>query len=907
MLPALRSQMPPRLISKLLPTKIMIFLLHLHLSQAQEQLTCIACDEGHYLNPEGNCQLCPQNSFTAPDVNASSVNNCLCEAGYTNSSSVSCQPCPLHSFKGVLSNITCSLCPQHSVTLDTGNTVIEDCYCDQGFQLNLSTDECEACASGTFKTHIADFTPEGPVTYTLQVISGQYTLDGVFSPALTLYRGIETIIEWPSSHPLLVTADDSRSGGPFSGAIVNFIEYYTSITIPEDYQGDLNYFCQHHPHMGFNAFTIASRVPSEAPCDTCPENFYCPTQSVNPIACPADSTSLAGSKDIYACHCAIGFYAEFSVIADSTTLACHPCPTGTFNNQTNQLECTACPQDTYNPSSGSSDISACQACDPNSDSPVGSTSIESCSCRAGYAGEPGDACVSCPSGFYRSNLSEYICTACPINTYNVLDASTSVGACVSCPENTASLSGSRSPDACVCDPGFYATATANSGPWICTPCAAGSFSITSNSSTCELCQAGTYSTAVQATSAQVCVQCANGSFSLQPASTACTLCPFSTWQHVGIADYTSQQCEPCPDNSYHTINGSVDVNDCTCAAGYYKPAHLLSTYSFTCQLCPGGDECPGDDTRNDCPINFYAEPGSASCTECAQNSQGIVSLGLVSEEQCQCIEGFQGAYNNLCTECPTGTFQDLDYTYDSTNTALRQGIETQVSTLGFSNVLAVNVTCKACPADTYCDILGSPICFACPSDSSSTEGSDELSDCTCNPGFYGPPGGACTQCPPDHFCEGSLPEPNPCHAHTFSQAGSTSSLQCKCVPGYYSTENGGTCLKCIPGSYCSGGTVIRSCSQNSTSSAGASTTEQCICEPGQWRGCILLQDGSGTAKNADGQDCIIDYSQPCYDCSENVICLNNTLIHCPEHSVAPAGSHDADACTCVDGFFNQHI
>jgi hypothetical protein len=73
--------------------------------------------------------------------------------------------------------------------------------------------------------------------------------------------------EWPSSsHPVIVTAANERSGAPYSGAYVDSIELHTTITVPEDYQGSLNYYCQYHESMGFNALTIASPVSSEAQC-----------------------------------------------------------------------------------------------------------------------------------------------------------------------------------------------------------------------------------------------------------------------------------------------------------------------------------------------------------------------------------------------------------------------------------------------------------------------------------------------------------------------------------------------------------------------------------------------------------------------------------------------------------------
>ena len=152
----------------------------------------------------------------------------------------------------------------------------------------------------------------------------------------------------------------------------------------------------------------------------------------------------------------------------------------------------------------------------------------------------------------------------------------------------------------------------------------------------------------------------------------------------------------------------------------------------------------------------------------------------------------------------------------------------------------------------------------------------------------------------------------PCRAHSTSLSGSSNSSDCKCVPGYFLGNGWGHMFQvpgnmCPSNSYCPGDQVVETCASNSSSVAGARVIEACMCDPGQWRGCILLQDDSGNAVDATGGACVIDYTQACTDCGEDVICLNNTLLHCPEHSEAPTGSHDAEACICVDGYFNQAV
>ena len=900
----------------------LLFYCHLTLiSGALEQLTCIACEENYYLNPAGVCQECPENSDTSYNVNGSSINNCLCGRGYTNSSASACEPCPVDTFKPTGgTNVTCTQCPLHSVTIGTGSHVITECYCDKGFEMEseivdqVLIETCAACQAGKFKGHIADTTPTGPVTYELEWNSGEYALDGELSPQLIIYRGIPTIIKWPSSaHPVNITAFNQWQG-ELQGELYEQVQIdetllQTTITLP--LVSDpvvLYYYCNEHELMGVNQLTIRAPSHEEAPCEPCPQNFYCPIQTIDPVACPAESTSVSDSQVIENCHCGIGFYAEFDYSGSDTTLTCQPCPLGTYNNETNQQQCQACPPDTFNPSTGASNVIECQACPVNSDSSSGSMAISACNCRAGFSGDPGTECVACSPGFYRSNMSEYICSACPINTYNVLDASPNEESCLSCPSDTTSAAGSGGHADCICDPGFYASSATDSGAWVCTPCAAGAYSTASNSSACDLCPAGTYSTATGASTPDSCLLCNDGSYSLSAGTVVCSLCPFSTWQDTSGNAYTSMECTPCPSHSFHGINGSVDIHDCICGAEYYKVAVPdLEQSNFTCELCPAADRCPGDNQNYSCPVNHYAVTGSSLCTECQEDSQGMFAYGLVSDQQCQCIAGYEGTSGDSCWECSPGKYQPHDYTYDSTDTALREVVESQASELGYESVIAVELLCLDCPIGTYCDSMGTIIPTPCPSNSSSILQSDDKTDCTCNPGFYGPSGGPCIQCPSNSFCIGGLPEHQPCHAHTTSIAGSDNSADCKCVAGYYSTISGGDCLKCPAGNYCPGDQAVNACSSNSSSLNGMGVIEQCICDPGQWRGCILLQDGSGNAVDATGQICVIDYTQPCTDCGEDFICLNNTLIHCPEHSEAPAGSHDSDACTCVDGYFNHAV
>ena len=324
---------------------------------------------------------------------------------------------------------------------------------------------------------------------------------------------------------------------------------------------------------------------------------------------------------------------------------------------------------------------------------------------------------------------------------------------------------------------------------------------------------------------------------------------------------------------------------------------VVQTDLFTCEDCTAGDYCLGDNIRRECAVNFYSLAGASQCSECAANSQAIVSVGLISPGQCQCVLGYEGTSHDSCSACVEGKYQPDDYTYDSTQTALRDGISITNETM------AVEVTCVNCAADLYADTTGVSVCTDCPvnTNTGGGEGSTDVTDCVCSASYFGPNGGPCELCPVGRFCPGGT-NTQPCRAHSNSSVGSSAQEDCKCNPGWYSSAPGLTCQKCVPDSYCPGDQAVVACSDNSFSPAGSSSITQCWCNEGMWRGCIITADGD--TLDGDGVPCTIDYTLACFDCDANDICVNNTMEHCMEHAVAPVGSHEIEACVCVDGYYN---
>lgn len=602
-------------------------------------------------------------------------------------------------------------------------------------------------------------------------------------------------------------------------------------------------------------------VVSDTVCDTCLVNKYCPRGSSSPIPCQNNSSSALGSSSVLNCTCDPGFESESSA-------SCRSCTAGKYNELQDAL-CLSCPPNTFNIHETSDDSVACSHCPKNSSSLVGSSQLSNCLCDAGFRGNPGESCEACALGKFRSNMSEYICTSCPSNTYNDVVAAKDVEACLACPNSTESREGSGESIACVCSAGFHFDASNTSvSAYTCVECKAGFYQSEPNSSECIACAAGLYANATGATTANVCTQCAHGSYSLGSGSSACQLCGPSTYQNSSIPGVTAEECTECPAFSSHAYTGSVSRQDCICDAGYYAVEEDLDTYF--CRECEEGFFCPGDGELHACAWNHYSVNGASQCVECAENSFGE---RIYHREGCLCLAGSEGSFDANCTRCLPGTVQPFNFSASA---------------------------CKACEVGSYQDEVGQIACRACPGNASTTgTGMQSVEACSCISGFYGPSTGPCNLCIKNSFCPGGS-ESDDCRLHSESLVGAHSEQDCTCVMGYYSEALGSPCRLCKRGFFCGGNMSIYPCAGNSSSVAGTGKIEGCMCDAGMWRDCIDTEYGPRDARN---NTCAIDYTLPCHDCNVDTVCLNNTLQHCPANSAAPRGADKATDCVCDDGFF----
>ena len=129
-------------------------------------------------------------------------------------------------------------------------------------------------------------------------------------------------------------------------------------------------------------------------CETCYQDFYCPVGTVNPIQCPTNEVSSAGSSELNDCTCETG--SGRAAVSSQARKICQLCPPGSFAPGRRNLECTLCPAN-------------------KNTSDSGATSIEFCKCIPGHGVSVSDsdaACSPCLNGFFASGGQNIGCLHC---------------------------------------------------------------------------------------------------------------------------------------------------------------------------------------------------------------------------------------------------------------------------------------------------------------------------------------------------------------------------------------------------------------------------------------------------------------------------------------------------------------
>ena len=389
----------------------------------------------------------------------------------------------------------------------------------------------------------------------------------------------------------------------------------------------------------------------------------------------------------------------------------------------------------------------------------------------------------------------------------------------------------------------------------------------------------------------------------------CVACPIGTYG-------TEQGCVDCPSNTT-SPPASDRITNCTCLAGYAATV-------------PGAACAP-------CSVGKYKLAGVGVCQNCPQHTVSVAAAANVSE--CLCINGFHGPGGGPCLKCPEGSYKD------------KAGGPCLMCSLGkYQNRSGQTseADCTACGVGKYSITVGSRSegsCIKCPAYSNAPQASIHQSNCTCNMGYTGADGSACSACPRGTYkavrgstgcvqcAEGKYGRIGgqetqsdclDCLPFTYSSRGSGSITNCTCNSGYTGQGGGIPCLACLAGSYkdvngsascslCAHGkystekgemseATCSACPAHTFSGGGSSTVANCSCnvgytgpDGGSCEACV-----AGTYKDVNG-------SAPCSLCAAGKYSTelgeieSGTCVHCPANSMSIAGSPALANCTCLVG------
>ncbi|XP_053380894.1 uncharacterized protein LOC123563563, partial [Mercenaria mercenaria] len=138
---------------------------------------CEFCPIGFYRNKadrqQPQCQLCPIDKLTAgeggKDVSECVIANCTTDGYYRETTTNTCNKCPLGTYNSQDWVTSCTNCPLGNSTKFTGATSVADCrsVCPLG-QFVGTNNKCELCAVGTYRSDVAADTctqcPNGRLT-----------------------------------------------------------------------------------------------------------------------------------------------------------------------------------------------------------------------------------------------------------------------------------------------------------------------------------------------------------------------------------------------------------------------------------------------------------------------------------------------------------------------------------------------------------------------------------------------------------------------------------------------------------------------------------------------------------------------------------------------------------------------
>jgi hypothetical protein len=586
----------------------------------------------------------------------------------------------------------------------------------------------------------------------------------------------------------------------------------------------------------------AGQYLNECPCQDCPAGSFCTGNNLKSL-CPAGTyNSNTGSSSSTDCiTCAAGTYSE----KNTGSSICLTCPTGKYGDTAGRTICTdctaTCSGDTYESTGCTSTTN--RVCTP----------IQSCSTLAEcqYTG--------CQIGNY------YGCNRRQISWgfHGVVNWGTTAARDAYCifsyddggTWNYCSLR----PCATSCPSGQYISNC------VCKPCAS--------------CATNQYQqSACTVTNNTVCVGCPPNHYCNGVSATGCTsVCATNQYETSACTSTTNRICGACPGNSY--CNGVSAITCSGCSDGTYQIAACNSTMNTMCSTCTPICTVPGTYQLSDCtPLT------NRICSVCTNLVANAYYIGVgINYTNCpfSCNQGYYLS-SGQCLDCIANNWCSGNILNACPNNAISPPLSTSQNQClckpgYYGNGSRIGTSpCQICIVGSYCPGGNNNVSYSCPVNFTSNEGSSQLSDCYCNPG-YQLIANECKLCPPATFCASGIL--SSCPSNSYSPSGSSANSSCVCNPGFYGS-NGGICAQCPANSYCTGGNSTALCTTNAISPVQSTNASACYCDRGY--------QGVGNAA--------------CIACPAGTWCWTGILNYCPTNSSSPPLSSYWYNCTCMPGF-----
>jgi hypothetical protein len=470
--------------------------------------TCIDCGANSYSAVVGatgadTCTNCPSDSVSP--VGSIALVACICKIGFTGSNGGPCGACAAGKYKVITGDVACTDCGAGKYLLITGATVASSCMdCGAGkYSTTMGASLANTCINCDANSYSSVVGATGSSTCT------SCPSDSVSPGGSMTLTACICNIGFTGANGGVCSACAAGSYKPTTGSIACT-------------------FC------GVDTYSTTVAAVSIASC----------------VACPVNSTSVAGSGSIDKCYCISGYKQT------ATHDSCIECSDGYYDDDTNRYECSRCSGGFYSSVTGATGIETCKACKPgtwseigsptcqncplNSNSSMASAFLSNCRCNAGTTGFDGGTCVYCVEGKYKDTTGSSACIDCPLNSIS-LSGSSLLTSC----QCKAGYTGSNGGTCTSCPAGKYKNSI---GSYACTDCGAGKYLITIGAtvaSSCVDCGAGKYSTTVGASLANTCIDCGANSYSAVVGATGagtCTSCPSGSVSPGGSSVLTACIC-----------------------------------------------------------------------------------------------------------------------------------------------------------------------------------------------------------------------------------------------------------------------------------------------------------------------------------------------------------------------------